>query len=93
VFEHEWSHQMYSMLREAHIEGDTIVFPATSMDEVERHHLRQLKIVLDRVNRETARLEEDARAQQRRDAERKAELEREHAASIDRVMERLNFDQ
>jgi hypothetical protein len=70
------------------VEGDTIVLDGTTMDELERYHLRTLRLVLEQVNRNTADIE-------RRQAEEKARqerLEREHDRDVDAVASRLRFD-
>lgn len=92
VFEQEWGSQLYTMLRDAYVEGDTIVFPATTMDEIERHHLAQLRSVIDRVNQRTDEVRQQQNAAARRQAELRAQQKREHEQSIERVMERLSFD-
>jgi len=69
------------------VDGDTIVLNGTTMDELERHHLATLRLVLDRVNRETADME-------RREVEEKARqegFEREHEREVDDVASRLRF--
>lgn len=92
IFEHEWNTQLYSMLREAYVEGDTIVFPATTMDEMERHHVRQLRQVVERVNTQVEKLEREARIRAQREAAERAERRRAHDESIERIAGRLKFD-
>ena len=92
VFENEWNNQFYSMLREAHVQADTIVFPKTTMEELEHHHVGQLRQVLDRVNRRVAEIEREARISAQREGEERAALKRQHDESVARVSERLKFD-
>lgn len=92
VFEHEWNNQLYSMLREAYVQGDTIVFPATTMDEMEQHHVAQLRRVLDRVNQRTDEIDRELTARMRSRAEEQAARKRAHDESIDRIANRLKFD-
>lgn len=92
IFEHEWNNQLYSMLRRAHSQGNTIVFPGTTMDEMEQHHVQQLQRVMERVNAETGRIEREARVRAQREAEERAAIRRAHGETIDRIAERLKFD-
>jgi hypothetical protein len=92
LFEREWYGQLYTMLRDAEVRDDTIVFPSTTIDEIERHHVGQLRRVLERVNSEEVRIRTEETERHRREAEMRKRQDEEHQASIDRVIERLSFD-
>jgi len=72
----------------AKVGGDVVTLDGVTIDEVERYHLRTLKLCVDKVN-------EDIDRHERRQAEC-AERERlqlaEHEASIDETLGRLGFE-
>lgn len=69
------------------VEGDSIVLDGTTMDELERHHLATLRLVLERVNRDTA----DIERRESEENERQARLEQEHDREVEDVASRLRF--
>jgi hypothetical protein len=72
----------------AYVEGDSVVLDGTDMRELEQYHVATLRLVVDRVNEEVARIE----AEERRKRER-AEREREqHRHEVDEIANRLPFD-
>jgi len=92
LFRETWDHppEFTTMHRPGigSVEGDTILLDGTTMNELERHHLATLRVVLERVNRDAADIE-------RRDVEEKARqegFEREHEREVEDVASRLRFD-
>jgi hypothetical protein len=72
----------------ARIAGDRVVLDGTTMEEVERYHLKTLKLVLEKTNEEADRLQraERARLEKRRDEEEA------HRRSVEELAKRLRFD-
>ena len=72
----------------ASVSGDTIILDGTTIEELERHHVETLRLVLDKVNRDLAANEEQERARTERE-----ELERrEHDENVRKLASRLKFD-
>ncbi|HXR36933.1 MAG TPA: hypothetical protein VN754_13335 [Candidatus Binataceae bacterium] len=72
----------------ARVEGDRIVLDGTTIEEVERYHVRTLKLAVDRAN------ELSAKWRQSRE-ERKKDLghrQQEHRRRVKEVAKRLKFD-
>jgi len=72
----------------ARISGDKIILDGTTMDEVERYHVKTLKLALQKTNEEAEREEERERLL----AEQKRTSELKHRDSVRGVPKRLKFD-
>jgi hypothetical protein len=72
----------------AHVEGDTVVLDGTEMRELEQYHVATLRLVVDKVNEEVARIEE----QERGSREREKRERQQHRQEVDEVANRLPFD-
>lgn len=72
----------------ARVAGDRIVLDGTTMDEVERYHLKTLKLALQKTNEEAEELQraERARLEKRRDEEEA------HTRGAEDSARRLRFD-
>ena len=72
----------------ARVAGDRIVLDGTTMDEVERYHLKTLKLALQKTNEEAEELQraERARLEKRRDEEGA------HRRGAEDFARRLRFD-
>jgi TIR domain len=92
VFQHTWIHWPYAMLREVYIQGDRLVFPGTTMDELERSHIPHLRQVFERVNDEVKQLEHSQRVRAQKQTEERRARERAHDESTKRIAERLKFE-
>jgi hypothetical protein len=69
------------------IQGDTIVLDGTTMEELEQHHVRTLRLVVDDLNKRYAEAETQERARQA--AQRR--FDKSHRATVDDIADRLNF--
>jgi hypothetical protein len=72
----------------ASVSGDTVILDGTTMEELERYHLKTLRYVLIQVNADVAAHE----ARERVKAEREAQLRLEHEESVRDIASRLKFD-
>ena len=72
----------------ARVENDSFVLDGTTIEEVEQHHAETLKLVIERANAETRRLEQEKEAQQ----ERERQQARDHNANVAEVAKRIKFD-
>lgn len=87
LFDQEWENRFYSMKRRGRVEGDHIVIHC-ALDEIEPHHMPELKETLDRVNE---RYRQFAAQQARRDqqaADRQSAADQQKKDTLDR----LRFD-
>jgi hypothetical protein len=92
LFVENWDHppSFTNMHRRgiARVSGDRLVLDGTTIEEVERYHLRTLKLVLERTNEEAAERE----AAKRRQLKRQREGEQDHKRIVDEVSRRSRFD-
>lgn len=72
----------------ARVSGDVVTLDGVTIEEVERYHLRTLKLCVDNVNQAI----EDHERQQADAAERERRRLAEHEASTDHVLGRIKFD-
>lgn len=92
LFLENWNHPpSFTLMHRpgiARVVGDKVILDGTTMDEIERYHLRTLKLVLEKTNEEVDRAEraELARLQKRRDEEEA------HRRSVEEMAKRLRFD-
>ena len=73
----------------ASVHGDTIVLDGTTMDELERYHVRTLRLCVDQANRNEAAHMERVRQQH----EREETARRDHEHQVDEIADRLRFDE
>jgi hypothetical protein len=87
-----WDHPpQFTMMHRpgiASVSGDTVILDGTTMEELERYHLKTLRYVLIQVNADVAAHE----ARERVKAEREAQLRLEHEESVRDIASRLKFD-
>ncbi|MFI5352729.1 MAG: hypothetical protein ACHQZS_07175 [Candidatus Binatales bacterium] len=72
----------------ARVEGDRIVLDGTTIEEVERYHLKTLKLAVQRANELTV---EWFRSRQQRDRG-ESERQEEHRRRVKEAAKRLRFD-
>lgn len=72
----------------ARVEGDRIILDGTTIEEVERWHLRTLKLCVQQANQSVTRFiaEESERERSRNDSSKR------HHKHIEEVARRLKFD-
>jgi hypothetical protein len=70
------------------VSGDTVVLDGTTMDELERYHLKTLRLALDVTNEPYAEYVRRMLDQERREREEKERHERE----VDDIARRLRFE-
>lgn len=70
------------------VSGDTVVLDGTTMDELERYHLKTLKLALDVTNERYA---EHVRSMNEQERRKREERER-HGREVDDIAGRLRFD-
>ena len=71
------------------MEGDTLVFPGTTMDEIE-NHLAQVRSVITSVNGEVERLEEQERTRVAHEHSERQKRLRENAERAERIAALFN---
>lgn len=72
----------------ASVVGDTIVLDGTTLDELEKVHVKTLKLCVEQTN---AYEEERLRKQWDQDT-REARARREHQQKVDEAADRIRFD-
>lgn len=72
----------------ASVSGDKIILDGTTIEEVERYHAKTLKLVVDKLNDDAARIE----AQERARDERERVLSEKHRFNVSNVASRIKFD-
>jgi hypothetical protein len=72
----------------ASVEGDCFVLDGTTIEEVEQHHVETLKLVVDRANAETRRIDQEEKVKR----EREEAASRDHKASVAEAAKRITFD-
>jgi hypothetical protein len=72
----------------ARVEGDRIILDGTTVEEVERYHLKTLKLAVERANELNA---EWSRVKDRRNSRLKDERD-QHRRHVKEVAKRLKFD-
>jgi len=70
------------------VRGDVVTLDGVTVEEVEKYHLKTLRLSVSRTNEETDRQERLEAAAR----EREQQLLSEHEATIDETVERLDFD-
>jgi hypothetical protein len=70
------------------VSGDTVVLDGTTMEELERYHLKTLKLALDVTNERYAEHLRKTHEQERR----KREEREQHERDVDDIARRLRFD-
>ena len=92
LFVRNWNHppSFTSMHRPgiARVAGDRIILDGTTMDEVERYHLKTLKLVLQKANEEAEKLEYAERVR----LEKRGDEDEAHRRSVEESARRLRFD-
>ncbi len=71
----------------ARVTGDKIILDGTTMEELEKHHMETLKLVVHKVNQETDKLEQAARER----AEKRQAQQQAHDQQVKDVASRLDF--
>ena len=72
----------------ARVVGDKIILDGTTIERVKQYHRETLMLVVETVNRETERIEK----QRNVEAVRRRQAEAEHAESVRRIAEHLDFE-
>jgi hypothetical protein len=91
LFVQTWDHPpRYTTMHRpgiARVQADTIVLDGTTMDELEAYHVETLRLVVEKVNAETAKIEAREEAEDRR----RESFEQGHRRALDDIAGRLDF--
>lgn len=72
----------------ARVRGNQLILDGTTMDEVERFHLKTLKLAIEKTNEEVEAFESRERAE----AKRRMQQEADHRKNVSDISKRLDFD-
>ena len=88
IFGALWRTKRYTMLRNVHVQGDSIVIQDCGLNEVAEHHLPRLKETISETNDQYRVHLNKSGAQE----ERKRERQSQHEAELDELEKNLTFE-